>query len=83
MMAKVEVMWEAKAGNPHIVPARLEDKSPHGASIRIREPIPVGFKVVIHWRTGHISGTVQYCNPQANEYILGILRDAEDEAEEK
>ena len=76
IMARVDALWEDESGTPRVVPAKLEDKSPGGLSIRIMERIPVGSSVTIHWERGHISGSVTYCLLHRGEYVVGIQRDA-------
>jgi hypothetical protein len=75
IMALVDALWEDEAGTPRVAPAKLEDKSPGGLSIRIKERITVGSKVTIHWDRGHFSGSVTYCLLHRGEYIVGIQRD--------
>jgi hypothetical protein len=75
-MARVDALWEDEAGNPRVAPAKLEDKSPGGLSIRIKEQITVGSKVTVHWDKGHLSGSVKYWLLHRGEYVLGIQRDA-------
>ena len=75
-MARVDALWEDEAGTPRVVPAKLEDKSSGGLSIRIKERITVGSSVTIHWGRGHFSGSVTYCFLHRGEYVVGIQRDA-------
>jgi hypothetical protein len=79
----VETLWEDEAGTPHITPEKLEDKSPGGACIRIKEEIAVGAKVTVQWPHGHITGTVIYCNRRREEYVLGIQRDTTESPDPK
>jgi hypothetical protein len=74
-MARVEALWEDETGTPRVAPAKLEDKSPGGLSIRIKERITVGSKVTVHWDRGQFSGSVTYCLLRRGEYVLGIQRD--------
>jgi hypothetical protein len=74
IMARIEVLWGDKDGTARIAPAKLEDKSRGGASIRVKDPIGVGTHVTVQWQNGHFSGTVAYCDPLGNEYVLGIRR---------
>jgi hypothetical protein len=83
IMARIEVLWVDEGGNPRITPAKLEDKSPGGASFRIHEPISVGTNLTIQWPHGHFSGTVAYCNPHGQEFALGIHRDPNDEGDQR
>ena len=68
-------MWEDGDGTPHVAPAKLEDKSRSGASLRVKAPIAVGVKLIVLWQGGQFSGTVTYCNRHGEEHVLGILRD--------
>jgi hypothetical protein len=72
-MARVDALWEDEAGTPRVAPAKLEDKSPGGLSIRIKERITVGSKVMIHWDSGQFSGSVTYCLLQRGEYVLEAI----------
>jgi hypothetical protein len=74
-MARSEVLWEDEGRTPRIAPAKLEDKSRGGASIRAKDPIGVGTHVIVQWQNGHFSGTVTYCNRHGEEYVMGIHRD--------
>jgi hypothetical protein len=74
-MARIEVLWEDEGRTPRIAPAKLEDKSRGGASIRVKDAIGVGTHVTLQWQNGHFSGTVVYCNRHRGEYVLGIQRD--------
>jgi len=82
-MVRVEVLWEDETGTPHVVPAKLEDKSRSGASLRIKEPITVGTKLVVQSPYGQFSGVVTYCNRSGENYVLGILRDPADGSDQK
>ena len=83
IMARIEVLWEDEGGTPHVTPAKLEDKSRRGASIRLKEPISVGTKLIVQWAHGHFSGTVKYCNPHGEEYVLGIRQGPTESPEPK
>lgn len=81
VMSRIEVLWKDEAGTPHITPGKLEDESPRGASVRVRESIPVGSKLIIQGRADNISGTVVYRHRDSEEYVqyvLGIQRDLEE-----
>jgi hypothetical protein len=74
-MAWIGALWEDKTGTPRITPGKLEDKSRGGASMRIKEPISVGSKLILQWGIEQISGTVTYCRRDGKEYVLGVQRD--------
>jgi hypothetical protein len=75
ILARVEVLWEDEAGTPRVAPAKLDDNSRGGASIRIKEQFSVGSKLTIQRDTEQFSGTVTYCHRHGLEYVLGIQRD--------
>ena len=75
IMAPIEALWEDETGTPRITPAKLEDKSRGGASIRVKDPINAGSRLTVQWVGGQFSGTVTYCLRQGKDYVLGIQRD--------
>jgi hypothetical protein len=78
ILARIEALWEDETGTPRIAPAKLEDKSRRGMSIRVNEPIRVGTKLTIQWLAGQFSGTVTYCCSHGKTFVLGIKRDPTD-----
>ncbi len=76
VMTMVEASWVDQRGVSRKVPARMEDKSPGGACIRVKLPIVVGSKLRIQWRFEQFSGTTRYCRSDGREYLVGIQRDA-------
>ncbi len=75
VMTMVEASWLDQSGALRTVPARMEDKSPGGACIRVKTPIGVGSKLRIQWRFEQFSGTAKYCRSEGREYLVGIQRD--------
>src|SRR5580704_17040138 len=75
VMTLVEASWEDPSGASRTAAARMEDRSPGGACIRIKTPIGVGSKVRIQWRFEQFSGTAKYCRSEGREYLVGIQRD--------
>jgi hypothetical protein len=55
--------------------AALEDISPTGASLRLREPIPVETKIALHYPKGKYLGKVRHCTFQETGYVIGIAFD--------
>jgi hypothetical protein len=53
----------------------IEDTSPSGASIRIKQLIYVGSRLEVQWPGRSFSGTVRYCRPSGMDYVLGIYKD--------
>ena len=78
VMMRVELLWQDGAGTAHITTGTLEDKSREGASVRVKEPIPTGAKLIIQGQRDHFSGTVVYCREDSSRhdrYVLGIQRE--------
>jgi hypothetical protein len=75
MMTVIQALWEDETGTPRATPGKLEDTSRGGASIRIKESIGVGSKLILRWHGGQFSGTVRHCLRVGKEYVLGIQRD--------
>lgn len=72
---QVEIMWEDDAGNPQVLPAKLEDTSRSGAGIRLKQEIAAGTKIIVKLRDGQFSGTVVYCLRRGVEYVIGVRKD--------
>ena len=77
IMTVVQVLWEAEPGSPRVTSGKIEDTSPKGVSVRIKDPIAVGSRVILQWHQGQLAGTVKYCILFHNEYILGLQRDSD------
>jgi hypothetical protein len=75
IMARAQALWVDSAGMLHEAPAMLEDTSPSGASMRLKESIGVGSKVRIKWRRGQFLGIVRHVKRQESDYMVGIERD--------
>lgn len=75
IMARAEATWVDPGGTPRVAPAMLEETSPGGACVRVKEPISVGSKVTVKWRREQFSGTVRHCGKEASDYLVGIQRD--------
>jgi hypothetical protein len=75
IMARAEALWVDSAGTLRIAPAMLEDTSPSGACMRVKEQIRVGSNVRVRWRRGEFLGVVRHVKRQQSEYIVGIERD--------
>jgi hypothetical protein len=79
IIAQVEVSWEEQDGTAHEATARIEDKSPSGACIRVKAPMNVGSKLKIKWRWEEYLGIAKYCRSDGMEYLLGIQRVTKDQ----
>jgi len=72
MMARVDLSWEDQAGGSQSTSGMLEDRSTHGASIRLRMPVHVGCKVSIRWPKGPFTGLVRNCRKVKGDYVIGV-----------
>ena len=79
LIAVVEISLEGPAGAQLSSSARMEDRSPSGACIRVKAPIPVGTKVKVSGRWERFSGVTKYCRRDGWEYLVGIQRQSTDE----
>jgi len=77
LMARVDVLRGAGAGTTPVAPATLEDTSPCGLSVRMKNAIRVGSHITIKWGGEQVSGAVTNCRREKNEYVLGVKRDAD------
>ena len=77
IMARAEVAWLDLQGMPHGAVAMLEETSPHGACLRLKESIRVGSRITVRWMREQFSGTVRHSKREESDYILGIQRDVE------
>jgi hypothetical protein len=75
ILARAEACWLDSRGKPHVAEAMLEETSPHGACLRLNEPIRVGSKVTVKWMREQFSGTVRHSYRHDSRYVLGIERD--------
>jgi hypothetical protein len=75
ILARAEAIWADSVGTLHVAPAMLEDTSPGGACLRLKEPIRVGSKVRIKWHRGQFCGIVRHVKRQDSDYIVGVERD--------
>ena len=81
LMARVDILWGDDDGTPRVAPARLEDTSHGGMSLRMKDAIRVGSHVTIKWGSDQVSGTVTNCRREKVEYILGMKRDPDKDGE--
>jgi hypothetical protein len=75
VMILVETSWEDQSGTLQKTRARMENRSPGGACIRLRKPIHVGAKLQVQWRWEQFTGTVRYCRSDGRDFLVGIQRD--------
>jgi hypothetical protein len=75
IMARVEATWVDSEGQKQVVVGMLEETSPHGARVRLPEPIRVGSRVTLKWLREQFSGTVRHIREWGSGYIVGIQRD--------
>jgi hypothetical protein len=77
MWAVAEISWQDAAGTSFRAPATLEDTSPSGACIRIRQPFPVGSRLTVKWHREQFSAVARNCRSDGRDFILGVRREAE------
>ena len=75
LMALVDVLWTDGVGSPRVSPAKLEDKSPSGLSVRMKEPVGDGSHVTVRWGTEQVQGIVTHCRRQKDQFIVGVKRE--------
>ncbi len=73
--ARVKVAWTDAKGARVETMGMLEDISPGGASMRVKNLMDAGARLEVEWPGRSFSGTVRYCKPSGMEYVLGILKD--------
>jgi len=79
LIAAVEISLEGPAVVELNSSARMEDRSPSGACIRVKTPIQVGAKVKVRGRWERFCGIAKYCRRDGWEYLVGIHRQRTDE----
>ena len=77
LMARVDALWGDEDGTPRVAPAKLEDTSHGGMSVRMKNAIRIGSHITIKWGSEQVSGTVTNCRREKNVYVLGVKRDAD------
>jgi hypothetical protein len=72
VMIFVEVTWEDQNGTVQSAPARMENRSPHGACIRLKSRLGVGARLSIQSHREQFSGVARYCRPDGKDFLVGI-----------
>ncbi len=75
-MARVDVLWDDEEGAPRVAPATLEDRSPGGMSVRMKDAICVGSHVAVKWGDQEFFGKVTNCRHGKFGYLVGVLLQA-------
>lgn len=75
MWAMAEVIWQDATGTSFRAPATLEDTSPSGACVRVRQPFSVGSRVTIRWHREQFSAIARNCRNDGRDFLLGVLRE--------
>jgi hypothetical protein len=73
-MIVVEATWEDHGGTLRTIAARMENKSPSGACLRIETPVPVGSKLSIQSPREQFACIVKYCISDGMDYLVGVQR---------
>lgn len=75
VMIMVEATWEDQSGTVQSTRARMENKSPGGACIRLNKRIEVGTKLKIQGQRDRFTGEARYCRKERRDYLVGIQKD--------
>jgi len=75
VMILVEATWEDHSGTVQSSPARMENRSEHGACIRVRARIRVGARLSIQSHREQFSGVARYCRSDGKDFLVGIQKD--------
>jgi hypothetical protein len=76
VMILVEASWLDNAGTVRSMQARMENRSAHGACIRIKAKVGVRARVYIRSHREQFSGIAKYCRVDGKEFLVGIHKDA-------
>ncbi|HET7108121.1 MAG TPA: hypothetical protein VFI38_15010 [Candidatus Acidoferrum sp.] len=76
VMILVEATWLDLSGEVQSVTARMENRSEHGACIRIKQPVAVGKRIYIQSHREEFSGIARYCRVDGKEFLVGLQRDS-------
>jgi len=76
VMILVEVAWQENTGAVQSLPARMENRSTHGACIRIKTRVGVGSRLYVQSHREQFSGIVKYCRNDGQDFLVGIERDS-------
>jgi hypothetical protein len=76
VMILVEATWEDQNGTVQSAPARMENRSAHGACIRLKARIGVGARLSIQSHREQFSGVAKYCRSDGKDFLVGIQKDA-------
>ncbi len=75
VMLLAEASWKDPDGGVQTVPARVEDRSPGGACLRLGRSVVVGTRLVVQTRREQFSGAARYCRTDGRDYVVGIQKD--------
>jgi hypothetical protein len=76
VMILVEATWEDQTGTVQSAPARMENRSAHGACIRLKVRIRVGARLSIQSHREQFSGVAKYCRSDGKDFLVGMQKDA-------
>jgi hypothetical protein len=76
VMILVEASWLDNAGTLRSLTARMENRSAHGACIRMKAKVGVGTRLYIRSHREQFSGIAKYCRVDGKEFLVGIYKDA-------
>src|SRR6266850_1460810 len=76
VMILVEALWLDQSGTVQALTARMEDRSEHGACIRMKARVAVGKRLYIQSHRERFSGIAKYCRVDGKEFLVGVHRDS-------
>ncbi|HEX8814163.1 MAG TPA: PilZ domain-containing protein [Terriglobales bacterium] len=83
IVAVAEICWDEHTGAPARLAARLEDTSLSGACLRVKSAFAVGSRLRIKWHREQFLGVVRNCRSDGSAFLVGVLREKNDEGNEK
>lgn len=75
VMIMVAATWQDQSGTVHSTRARMENKSPGGACIRLNKRIEVGTRLKIQGQWHRLTGEARHCRKEGRDYLVGIQKD--------
>lgn len=80
IMYRVGISWEDVNGGEKNHEGMLEDKSPSGAGIFVRDAIAAGTRIKVREKNNERAGVVRYCRPDQTGFFIGVKYDTREGA---
>jgi len=75
VMIMVEASWDDQNGLRQRSRARMENKSPGGACVRLSKSVRAGTRLRIEGKWEQFWGEVRYCRKDGRDYLIGVQKD--------